>query len=153
MPNPSTPPLGRPPPKRPYKRLWGAPPIGRAAVVSGPPIWQAAYGRLLPPWIPQAIRACSKAKAFSRPVICAESLSIRPARVSKSVEDGRFGGGRTTGGFPLKAGQLPKVLPVPAIPYPFMPCRRASPIDDNDFISTNKDIRKCYGGGYPWLVC
>jgi hypothetical protein len=40
-------PAGGPPPTRPYCRFWGGPPAG-----------QAACGRLLPPWIPDVVRAC-----------------------------------------------------------------------------------------------
>jgi hypothetical protein len=40
-------PADGPPHKRPYGRLWGGPPTGRAAC-----------GRLLPPWIPHAVRLC-----------------------------------------------------------------------------------------------
>jgi hypothetical protein len=45
MPHPSTA-CGRTTPKRPYGRFGGGPPAGRAA-----------FGRLLPPWIPHAVRA------------------------------------------------------------------------------------------------
>jgi hypothetical protein len=44
-------PVGGPHPKRPYGRFWGGPLTG-----------QAAYGRLLPPWIPRAVRAWFRPK-------------------------------------------------------------------------------------------
>jgi hypothetical protein len=53
-----------------------------------------------------------------------------------------FEGGQASGVFRQKGGQLSKVLPLPAMPYPSMPCGRASPIDDNDFNSTNYKERK-----------
>jgi hypothetical protein len=43
-------PVGGSPSKRPYGQFWG-----------GTPAEQAACGRLLPPWIPHAVRSCSSA--------------------------------------------------------------------------------------------
>jgi hypothetical protein len=48
MPYPSTP-YGRPPPETALQLFQGWPPVGRAA-----------FGRLLPPWIPYAVRLCHR---------------------------------------------------------------------------------------------
>jgi hypothetical protein len=55
-------PAGRPPPKRPYGRLGGGPPTGRAAC-----------GHLLPPWIPLPVQACKA--SFLSVTLLPDSLS------------------------------------------------------------------------------
>jgi hypothetical protein len=67
-------PAGGPPPKRPYGRLGVGPPIG-----------QAACGRLLPPWIPFLVRACLPDPG-SRPEFCLKMELIPQHSAKKRLE-------------------------------------------------------------------
>jgi hypothetical protein len=101
-PNPSEQPL-----KRPYSCFRG-----------GPPTEQAACGHLLSFWTPQAVRLCfSLCKLLNETTASFGEVGNERERivaVSKHRRIARGGHG------------LPKVSTRPAMPYPSMPCRRAT---------------------------